>query len=67
MLARRIGVKDATKKMTMTIQEALVEALEEALARYGKPEIFNTDQGSQGGLNRSSQRRYFERVAGTRR
>ena len=24
-----------------------VEALEEALARYGKPEIFNTDQGSQ--------------------
>ena len=24
-----------------------VEALEEALARYGRPEIFNTDQGSQ--------------------
>jgi putative transposase len=24
-----------------------VEAVEEALARYGKPEIFNTDQGSQ--------------------
>lgn len=24
-----------------------VEALEEALARYGKPEIFNTDEGSQ--------------------
>jgi putative transposase len=24
-----------------------VAALEEALARYGKPEIFNTDQGSQ--------------------
>ena len=24
-----------------------VEALEEALARHGKPEIFNTDQGSQ--------------------
>ena len=24
-----------------------VEALEEALARYGQPEIFNTDQGSQ--------------------
>jgi hypothetical protein len=23
-----------------------VEALEEALAKYGKPEIFNTDQGS---------------------
>ena len=24
-----------------------VEALEEALSRYGTPEIFNTDQGSQ--------------------
>ena len=24
-----------------------IEALEEAMARYGKPEIFNTDQGSQ--------------------
>ena len=24
-----------------------VEALEEALARYGRPDIFNTDQGSQ--------------------
>ena len=24
-----------------------LEALEEALARYGRPEIFNTDQGSQ--------------------
>ena len=24
-----------------------VEALEEAIARYGTPEIFNTDQGSQ--------------------
>ena len=24
-----------------------VEALEDALARYGKPDIFNTDQGSQ--------------------
>ncbi|MCC7001289.1 MAG: transposase family protein [Gemmatimonadaceae bacterium] len=24
-----------------------VEAVEEAIARYGRPEIFNTDQGSQ--------------------
>jgi putative transposase len=24
-----------------------VDALEEAMARYGKPEIFNADQGSQ--------------------
>ena len=36
-----------------------VEALEEALAKYGKPEIFNTDQGSQGGFNRSSQHLAF--------
>ena len=27
--------------------EFCLEALEEALARFGKPEIFNTDQGSQ--------------------
>ena len=27
--------------------EFCIEALEEALARFGKPEIFNTDQGSQ--------------------
>jgi transposase InsO family protein len=27
--------------------EFCVEALEEALARYGRPEIFNTDQGNQ--------------------
>src|SRR5664279_252563 len=33
-----------------------VEALEEALAKHGKPDIFNSDQGSQGGFNRSSQR-----------
>ena len=29
---------------------------EEALFQYGRPEIFNTDQGSQGGFKRSSQR-----------
>ena len=32
-----------------------VEAVEEAIARYGKPEIFNTDQGSQGEFNWWSQ------------
>ena len=32
-----------------------LEALQEAIDRYGAPEIFNTDQGSQGGFNRSSQ------------
>ena len=33
-----------------------VSALEEALTRFGRPEIFNTDQGSQPGFNQSSQR-----------
>jgi len=32
-----------------------LEAVEAALAQYGKPEIFNTDQGSQGGFKWSSQ------------
>ena len=32
-----------------------VEALEEALAKFGPPEIFNTDQGSQGEFQRSLQ------------
>ena len=36
-----------------------IEALEEALARFGKPDIFNTDQGSQGGFNRSLQHGVF--------
>ena len=35
--------------------EFCLAALEEALARFGAPEIFNTDQGSQGGFKWSSQ------------
>ena len=35
-------------KLPITLEtEFCLEAVEEALARYGKPEIFNTDQGSQ--------------------
>ncbi len=35
-------------QLSITMEAAFcVEALEEALARYGTPEIFNTDQGSQ--------------------
>ena len=35
-------------RVSITMEAAFcVEALEEALARYGKPGIFNTDQGSQ--------------------
>ncbi len=33
--------------MTCTHQAGCIETLEEALARYGIPKIFNTDQGSQ--------------------
>jgi putative transposase len=35
-------------KLSITMQSAFcLETLEEALAKHGKPEIFNTDQGSQ--------------------
>jgi putative transposase len=35
-------------KLSITLEvEFCVEAVEEAFARHGKPEIFNTDQGSQ--------------------
>jgi putative transposase len=35
-------------RLSITMEAAFcVEALEEALARHGKPEVFNTDQGSQ--------------------
>ena len=35
-------------RLSNTIDSSFcIEALEEALSRYGKPEIFNTDQGSQ--------------------
>ena len=35
-------------RLSITLEAAFcVEALQDALARYGKPDIFNTDQGSQ--------------------
>jgi putative transposase len=35
-------------RLSITMEASFcIEALEEALAKYGKPEIFNTDQGSQ--------------------
>ena len=35
-------------RVSITLEAAFcLEALEEALARYGRPEVFNTDQGSQ--------------------
>ena len=37
-----------TWRVSITLEvEFCLDAVEEALARYGKPEIFNTDQGSQ--------------------
>lgn len=40
--------KALVHRVSITMEaDFCVEALEEALARYGKPEIFNTDQGSQ--------------------
>jgi len=34
-------------RKTGTTSDFCLEALQEALGKYGKPEIFNTDQGSQ--------------------
>ena len=34
-------------RLLPTTAAAIGETLEDALARHGKPEIFNTDQGSQ--------------------
>jgi transposase InsO family protein len=35
-------------RLSITMETAFfVETLEDALARYGKPDVFNTDQGSQ--------------------
>jgi transposase InsO family protein len=45
---------------TMDVSFCLA-ALEDALAKHGRPEIFNSDQGSQGGFNRSSQRSQWRR------
>ncbi|KEZ11947.1 putative transposase protein [Sphingobium yanoikuyae] len=40
--------KVLSHRISITLEaDFCVEALEEALARYGNPEIFNTDQGSQ--------------------
>ncbi len=43
-------------RLSITMEAAFcVETLEDALARHGKPDIFNTDQGS-GGFQREVQR-----------
>jgi putative transposase len=47
--------------------EFCVEALAEALARFGRPAIFNSDQGSQGGFKWSSQQKVCWRIGATDR
>ena len=43
-----ISRKVLSWRLSVTLEVAFcIEAVEEAMARYGKPEIFNTDQGSQ--------------------
>lgn len=37
-----------SRRLSITMETAFcIEAVEEALVRYSKPDIFNTDQGSQ--------------------
>ena len=57
VLAHRISI-------SMTA-DFCVEALEEAITKYGAPEIFNTDQGSQAGFKESSQHRFAIREHST--
>ena len=43
-------------RLSITMEaEFCIDAVQDALAHHGTPEIFNTDQGSQLGFNRSSQ------------
>ena len=57
------NVYDLAHRVSISMDAAFcVEALEEAFSKYGKPEIFNSDQGSQLGFKESSQRRFLERV-----
>jgi len=53
-IKNQIDVKSLASRKALTHRVSItreadfcVEALEEALTRHGKPEIFNTDQGSQ--------------------
>jgi len=44
---RAEGVEIGRGRVTTLTTDFCFEAVEEALAKHGKPEIFNTDQGSQ--------------------
>lgn len=44
----RFSRKVLSRRISITMEAAFcIEAVEEALAKYGKPDIFDTDQGSQ--------------------
>ena len=48
VLLDRFGRRMPAWRLSITMEAAFcVETLEDALARYGEPNIFNTDQGSQ--------------------
>ena len=55
VLALRISINMET--------DFILDALKEAISRYGKPEIFNTDQGSQFTSERSEERRVGKECA----
>ena len=46
-LLRQEGTQIGRLHVATLMKKMAIEALEETLARFGKPEIFNTDQGSQ--------------------
>jgi hypothetical protein len=48
LLPKLENLRRGTRMVSNTLDSSFcVEALEEALARFGQPEIFNTDQGAQ--------------------
>ena len=53
-------------RVSITLDSAFcIEAVEEAIGRYGRPMIFNTDQGSQPEFNWSSQHQWWKEPSGT--
>jgi putative transposase len=55
-------------RLSITMEAGFcVEAVEEALARHGKPEIFNTDQGSQCPVHRPADRQRHRHQHGRQR
>jgi transposase InsO family protein len=52
-------------RMSVTIEvDFCLDAVDEAIARHGSPEILDTDQGSQGGFKWSSQQELIDLSGG---